>query len=186
MASCTGPKLLTQQDVEFYEQLAVATLSVRVLSFFADERLRSGVPCDDKCFIELQSKSVAWVQEDPAGKELVRNWVVYYMTRDGYTTPPSRSYINESGERSSLVGPITGMNYSGMIYLGPIQDNAYGPGIHSDVTGQPFSWQPMTLGPQFYDPLLQVRPNAYGLGIGMDQYGRPVRPACPPGWAGPC
>ena len=26
-----------------------------------------------------------------------------------------------------------------------------------------------------HDPMLQVTPNVYGLGVGMDQYGRPVR-----------
>lgn len=27
----------------------------------------------------------------------------------------------------------------------------------------------------YSDPLLKVTPNAYGLGVGSDQYGRPVR-----------
>ena len=63
-------------------------------------------------------------------------------------------------------------------FLEPYQSNAYGPGINSDATGRPFSWQPLPgNGPA--DPLSDVRPDAYEPGIGMDQYGRPVQPACP-------
>jgi len=39
------------------------------------------------------------------------------------------------------------------------------------ATGVPEYRRPVT----YEDPLLQVQPNAYGLGVGMDQYGRPVR-----------
>ena len=54
------------------------------------------------------------------------------------------------------------------------QPNAYGPGINSDATGRPFTWEPLPgNGPA--DPFSRVRPNAYGPGIGMDQYGRPVQ-----------
>jgi hypothetical protein len=61
-------------------------------------------------------------------------------------------------------------------YLGPYQSNAYGPGINSDATGRPFTWQPLPgNGPA--DPLSRVRPDVFGPGIGMDQYGRPVQPA---------
>jgi hypothetical protein len=60
-------------------------------------------------------------------------------------------------------------------YLKPYQPNAYGPGINSDATGRPFSWQPVP-GNGPVDPLSRVRPDAYGPGIGMDQYGRPVQP----------
>jgi len=61
--------------------------------------------------------------------------------------------------------------------LGPVTPNAYGPGLHSDATGRPFSWQPGYGGPA----LGPITPNAYGPGIGMDSTGRPVRPTCPPG-----
>ncbi len=84
---------------------------------------------------------------------------------------------------------VPGQDQAGLLgrgFLGPYTPNAYGPGMNADATGRPFVWQPMTPGPQSFDPFLQVKPNAYGPGIGMDQYGRPVRPACPPGWAGPC
>lgn len=56
--------------------------------------------------------------------------------------------------------------------LGPGRANVYGPGIHSDATGRPFTWRTdqgqMSFG--------QVRENAYGLGVGMDQFGRAVMP----------
>jgi hypothetical protein len=61
----------------------------------------------------------------------------------------------------------------GQIYLGPITPNAYGPGIHSDSTGRPFTYQPDFGSGGGH---LQVTPDAYGPGVGMDQYGRPVRP----------
>jgi hypothetical protein len=44
------------------------------------------------------------------------------------------------------------------------QTNAYGPGISSDATGRPFSWQPLPgYGPA--DPLSPVSPDVYGPGI---------------------
>jgi hypothetical protein len=77
----------------------------------------------------------------------------------------------------SVLAQSSGPNAGG--FLEPYQSDAYGPGINSDATGRPFSWQPLTgNGPA--DPLSNVRPDAYGPGIGMDQYGRPVQPACPP------
>ncbi len=54
--------------------------------------------------------------------------------------------------------------------LGPITPNAYGPGIHSDATGRLFQWRTQQ-GEVVRDP---VKPDASGLGVGMDQYGRPV------------
>jgi hypothetical protein len=60
--------------------------------------------------------------------------------------------------------------------LPPYQNNTYGPGINSDSTGRPFTWQPQTpqAGPTMPDPTLNVRPDVYGPGVGSDQYGRPV------------
>jgi len=80
----------------------------------------------------------------------------------GATAVPAPSYL------------FTGQD--GEILLGPVQNNAYGLGVHSDATGRPFQWAPLpSHNPTGYvDPLLQVTPNAYGPGIGMDQYGRPV------------
>jgi hypothetical protein len=76
----------------------------------------------------------------------------------------------------SALAQSSGPNGGG--FLEPYQSNAYGPGINSDGTGRPFSWQPLPgNGPA--DPHSDVRPDAYGPGIGMDQYGRPVEPACP-------
>jgi hypothetical protein len=64
-------------------------------------------------------------------------------------------------------------------YLEPYQADAYGPGINSDATGRPFTWEPLAgNGPA--EPLSDVRPDVYGPGIGMDQYGRLVQQACPP------
>ncbi len=79
-----------------------------------------------------------------------------------------------------------GYGYLPQGYLGPINENAYGPGIHSDATGRPFIWVPQGGGTGYPDPTLRVTPNAYGPGVGMDQYGRPVTPGCAPGYAGPC
>ena len=58
--------------------------------------------------------------------------------------------------------------------------------MNADAMGRPFIRQPQWGGTGFPDPTLEVKPDAYGLGVGMDHYGRPVKPACPPGWAGPC
>jgi hypothetical protein len=51
--------------------------------------------------------------------------------------------------------------------------NAYGPGIHSDATGRPYTWQP-TLG-HTGTVLGPVKPDAYGPGVGMDATGKPVQ-----------
>lgn len=59
-------------------------------------------------------------------------------------------------------------------FLGPYQSNAYGPGINSDATGRPFTWQPLP-GYGRGDLLSSVRPDVFGPGVGMDQYGRPVK-----------
>ena len=78
-------------------------------------------------------------------------------------------------ERSS-----TGVSVDGIIgrgFLGPIQSNAYGPGMNSDATGRPLYWRSDFGGPA----LGPITPNAYGPGIGMDGTWRPVRPSCPPG-----
>jgi hypothetical protein len=61
-------------------------------------------------------------------------------------------------------------------FIGPYRSNAYGPGINSDATGRPFTWQP-ALGYNGADPVSRVRPDVYGPGVGMDQYGRPVEAA---------
>ncbi len=66
--------------------------------------------------------------------------------------------------------------------LQPFQKDAYGPGVHSDATGRPFSWAPQgssSLNPP--DPTIQPNINAYGLGHSADQYGRPVQPHLSPG-----
>jgi len=59
-------------------------------------------------------------------------------------------------------------------FLRPYRSDAYGPGIHSDSTGRPFTWQ--TEDGQLVPPGIGVRPDAYGLGVGMDEFGRPVKP----------
>jgi hypothetical protein len=70
----------------------------------------------------------------------------------------------------SVVTPSSGL--LGSELLGPMRANAYGPGINSDATGRPFTWQPTYgAGPA----LCPITPNAYGPGIRMDGTGRPVR-----------
>ncbi len=61
----------------------------------------------------------------------------------------------------------------GALHRGYGGQNAYGPGIHSDATGRPYTWQP-TLG-HTGGVLGPVKPNAYGPGIGMDATGKPVQ-----------
>jgi hypothetical protein len=56
----------------------------------------------------------------------------------------------------------------------PYQEDAYGPGVHSDATGRPFQWE--TEDGQTVPPGSDVEPDTYGPGVGTDEYGRPVRP----------
>jgi len=85
---------------------------------------------------------------------------------------------SSSNSLESHVGKESGLltSPSGETFLEPITPNAYGPGINSDATGRPFTYQPDFGGNGNPDPTLKVTPNAYGPGVGMDQYGRPVRP----------
>lgn len=57
-------------------------------------------------------------------------------------------------------------------YMRPYRPNAYGPGIHSDSTGRPFQWE--TEDGQISNG--RVKTDGYGLGVGRDEYGRPVKP----------
>jgi len=59
-------------------------------------------------------------------------------------------------------------------FMRPYEQDAYGPGIHSDATGRSFVWQ--TDDGQTVLPGDWVQPDGYGLGIGMDEFGRPVKP----------
>lgn len=62
--------------------------------------------------------------------------------------------------------------------LSPGRRNAYGAGVDADATGRPFYWAPkndtQSQRQSYPDATLQVKPDAYGLGVGIDQYGRPV------------
>jgi len=58
-------------------------------------------------------------------------------------------------------------------YMRPYKHDAYGPGLHSDATGRPFQWKTQ----DGQTSLGEVKPNGYGLGVGMDNYGRPVKPS---------
>lgn len=59
-------------------------------------------------------------------------------------------------------------------FMRPYKNNAYGPGIHSDATGKPFQWRTRNGRKVIFD---RVKPDAYGLGVGMDQYGGAVKPS---------
>jgi hypothetical protein len=63
-------------------------------------------------------------------------------------------------------------------FLGPYNSDAYGPEINSDATGRPFRWK--TQDGQTPPPGSAVEPDGYGLGVGKDQFGRPVKPE--PAW----
>ena len=132
------------------------------------------------------------------GKDLIE---IYFFrtgwTRDGRTTDDEftpyvfRNGVLDSIGWTALGGPKT---HSGLIpdgrgpYSSAVSSQTvnprggYGPGVRSDAAGRPFVWKSDSGGP----PLGPIIPNAYGAGVGMDGTGRPVRPACPPGWAGPC
>lgn len=61
--------------------------------------------------------------------------------------------------------------YRPLSTFSPHTHDAYGPGIHMDATGRPFSYYDRQ-GNSAYGP---VQRDAYGLGVHMDQYGRPVQ-----------
>ena len=60
-------------------------------------------------------------------------------------------------------------------FIQPYQHNTYGPGVHSDATGKPFEWK--TRNGESTESFNKVKPNGYGHGVGMDIYGRPVKPS---------
>jgi hypothetical protein len=57
--------------------------------------------------------------------------------------------------------------------LPPYQQDTYGPGINSDATGKPSTWQ--TNDGQTVQPGTKVKPDVYGPGVGQDEYGRSVK-----------
>jgi hypothetical protein len=84
--------------------------------------------------------------------------------------PDATSYSNE-------IKPEQGFGHSWdnkNIYMQPYKHNAYGLGIHSDATGKPFEWKTQN-GQTSHSN--KVKPDAYGPGVGMDEYGRPVKPS---------
>jgi hypothetical protein len=58
-------------------------------------------------------------------------------------------------------------------YMTPYKNDAYGPDVHSDATGIPFEWETQD-GESSNSK--KVKRDGYGLGVGMDEYGRPVKP----------
>jgi hypothetical protein len=153
--------------------------------YFRSQRIPDGVTTDDEftpyIFVDGKLQVIGWTG---LGVPIAR---VSEKNRRFLSQSKSAEYQTAGGnvsvfQNENISAP--GLLQSG--FLSPYQPNAYGPGINSDATGRPFTWQPQGPGPQSFDPFLKVKPDAYGLGVGMDQYGRPVRPACPPGWLGPC
>ena len=69
---------------------------------------------------------------------------------------------------------IAGQKSNQGALLPPFQNDTYGPGINSDATGRPSTWQ--TNDGQSVPPGTKVKPNVYGPGIGQDEFGRPVKP----------
>ena len=59
-------------------------------------------------------------------------------------------------------------------YMQPYKHDAYAPGVHSDATGKPFEWK-IQDGQNSHSN--RIESDAYGLGVGMDEYGRPVKPS---------
>lgn len=153
--------------------------------YFRTQRIPDGRTTDDEftpyVFINGTLQSIGWTALGiPMTRGSERNPTVLTQARPTESQPSAGVFPNAANESVSAPGILP----NGLLY--PYKPNAYGPGINSDATGRPFSWQPEGASPQSVDPFLKVKPNAYGPGIGMDQYGRPVRPACPPRWAGPC
>ena len=153
--------------------------------YFRTQRIPDGMTTDDEftpyVFIDGKLQSIGWTAFGiPITRVSNKNRTVLTQSRPAENQPSAG--LASGSENESIAAP--GLLRHGL--LSPYKPNAYGPGINSDATGRPFTWQPQGPGPQSFDPFLKVKPDAYGPGIGMDQYGRPVQPACPPGWVGPC
>lgn len=58
-----------------------------------------------------------------------------------------------------------------VLLLGPVDHDAYGPTVHRDATGRPFTYRTEDGDRAMGD----VKRDAYGLGVHMDKFGRPVR-----------
>lgn len=55
----------------------------------------------------------------------------------------------------------------------PYTQDAYGHGVHSDATAQPFEWKTQDGDIKYSD---KIKPDGYGLDVGMDECGRSVYP----------
>ena len=87
------------------------------------------------------------------------------------------STFNRFGNEARRFEPQQGFQNSWdneTTFARPYKNDAYGPGIHSDGTGKSFQWKTR-------DGQIQgsgkIVPDGYGLGVGRDRYGRPVKPS---------
>lgn len=97
--------------------------------------------------------------------------LILYTVSNSYAYDIDNPYGSSVGNQSIYQNPLQGPNV-----IGPITPNVYGPGINSDATGRPFTWQPQQGHQGQPHQFQQVQPNVYGPGIGMNQYGQPVTP----------
>ena len=62
------------------------------------------------------------------------------------------------------------------LFLIPIISQAQNTSTYTNQYGQPVKIVPVhSSGSSYSDPLLTIKPDAYGMGVGSDQYGRPVK-----------
>lgn len=84
-----------------------------------------------------------------------------------------------------IIWATLGYGQTPFVPLGQVRPNAYGPGIHSDATGQPFTYVPrqrqhtdsqlhQDIGSHQRQPV--IKPHVYGPNNGMNQYGQMVTP----------
>jgi hypothetical protein len=133
------------------------------------------VPGSDEWVATQEAKSAEFLRQCNADGATNCSYTYSYTKADNWF----EYFINTLGDASSQHTPRVAThsvrhnpsNDNSSNY--PDGQNAYGPGIHSDATGRPYTWQP-TLG-HTGGVLGPVKPNAYGPGIGMDATGKPVQ-----------
>ena len=113
---------------------------------------------DDGSFVPLLDKTTGLQLFELNGE----NWTIRGPVKT-VQKPKARHRATGSQSTQEAV-PLGGM------LLGPAEVDAYGPGLHSDGTGRPFTYRTRD-GRQVFGP---VTPSGYGFGVHIDQYGRPV------------
>lgn len=127
-----------------------------------EARMTSGEKRD--CYVKI-------IEEIPGWRRCADR---LYRTDSAWRKEVDRRVSRKQRRKSAVIPTIPSLDTDSPPVFVPRSSprlNSFGPGLHSDQFGRPFSYRDRHTGGRVFGP---VKENAYGLGTHMDQYGRPV------------